>query len=304
MPLFNRVAELVVGQSGGKGILIENLRFQFQIEKTLSETLNNSTLKIYNLNRDSRKLVETANNAVILRAGYSEDIGPVHLFTGVVRRALTVRDSVDWITDLELDDGLLAYRDSKFTADFKPGAKGADVLAAVASKFGIPAQKLPKIDNKIYPNGWSFVGRSRDAMGAVCEYLGCEWSIQGQEVQVLKKGGSAQSAAALISPNTGMIGSPAFETKTLSDKDAAKQGVTTDSKGAIVKATKTDSGTQERLQIMGYKVKSLLQPSIQPGHIVKLEAEGINDFLKVEAISHSGDTFGSDWFSELSLRLI
>lgn len=304
MPLFNRVAQLVVGKSGGKGILIDSLRFEFQIEKTLSETLNNSTLKIYNLNPSHRKIVETVNNAVILSAGYSENIGAVHLFTGVIRRALTARESVDWITELEIDDGLLAYRDSKFTADFKPGAKGIDVLASVTKRFGIPVSKLPAIDNKIYPSGWSFVGRSRDALSAVCEYLGCEWSIQNQTLQVLKKGGAVKNTAVLISSDTGMIGSPAFEIKTLSDKDAAKQGTTTDSAGAIVRNIKTDEGTQERLQIMGYKVKSLLQPSIQPGNIIKLKAEGIEGFFKVESISHSGDTFGSDWFSELSVRFI
>jgi len=49
-----------------------------------------------------------SNNAVILKAGYEQDIGAITIFVGIVRRSLTIRDGCDWITELELDDGLLA----------------------------------------------------------------------------------------------------------------------------------------------------------------------------------------------------
>lgn len=302
--LFDRVAQLLIGQSGKDGVLIENLRFSFQIEKTLSETLNNSTISVYNLNKEDRKTIEQPNNALILKAGYIDHVGTQEIFIGIVRRTLTRRDSVDWITDIELDDGLIAYRDSKLSVAFKPGSKAVDVLNFIAKSFGLPVHKFTNFPDKYYPHGWSFVGRSRDAMTKVCEFLGCEWSIQNQEIQILKKGKATQNEAVLMSAESGMIGSPELETKTLSDQDAAKQGVTTNSKGAVVRATKTDEGTKPRLQVSGYRVKSLLQPTVQPGQIVKLVAEGIDAFLKVETVSHSGDTHGDDWFTELSLRFI
>lgn len=305
MPLFGRVAELVVGKSGGNGILIKDLRVSFGIEKTASETLNNSKISIYNLNPDNRKLVETPNNAVILKAGYSEDIGAITIFVGIIRRSLTIREGVDWVTELELDDGLIAYRDSKFSLTFPPGAKGSDVIAGVAKEFDLPVLPIPAdIASKTYPNGFSFVGRSRDAMGKVCQYLGAEWSIQNQQIQVLKKGGVAKRTAILLSPETGLIGSPALEAKTLSDKAAAKQGITTNSSGVIKRNTEKNGDIKERLEIQGYKCKSLLQPTILPGDLVKLKSEGIDNFFKVEKVVHSGDNFGADWHSELSLRFV
>lgn len=306
MPSFDRVADLIVGQSGGKGILIEYLRFSFRIEKTLSETLNNSTLKIYNLNRDSRRLVEMPNNAVILRAGYSQDVGPVTCFVGIIRRSLTSRDGVDWVTEFELDDGMIAYRDSKFSVSFPPGSTGGTVLNGIATKFGLPVRPLPpEISNKTYPQGFSFVGRTREAMSKVCQYLGCEWSIQNQEIQVLKKGGALKRTAIVISGETGMIGSPSLESKTMSDKAAAKKGISTNTSGVIKRNKETESGEiKERFEIQGYKVKCLLQPSLEPGDIVKLEAEGVDNFFKIEKLVHVGDTFGKDWYSELSLRFI
>lgn len=306
MPAFDRVAELIVGQSGKQGILIKDLRFSFSIEKTLSETLNNSTVRIFNLNRDSRKLVETPNNAIILKAGYAQDIGPVTCFVGIVRRAITVRDGVDWVTELELDDGLIAYRDTKFSISFNPGANAIDVLSAVAKRFNLPVRALPDgIAPKTYPQGFAFVGRTREAMSKVCNYLDLEWSIQNQEIQILKKGGVKKEQAFLISAETGMIGSPAAEAKTMNDTAAAKKGITTNTAGVIKRAKESTEGEiKTQLEVQGYKVKTLLQPASQPGDYVKLKSEGIDGFFKVEKLVHSGDTHGGDWATEYSLRFI
>lgn len=303
--LFDRVASLVVGQSGKQGILIEDLRFSFKIEKTLTETLNNSTLSIYNLNPDSRRLVETPNNAVILNAGYKQESGPVACFVGIVRRSLTVREGQDWRTDFELDDGLIAYRDSKQSISFAPGIGGRDVLIAVSNKFGLPVRPIPDFTNKTYPQGFSFVGRTREAMAKVCNYLNLEWSIQNQEVQIIKKGGSLKRTAIVLNENTGMIGSPALEAKTMSEKAAAKKGITADTAGVIKRRKEDAKGEiEDMLEVQGYKVVSLLQPTIEPGHVVKLEAAGVNNWFKVEKLTHTGDTHGSEWKTELSLRFI
>ena len=305
MPLFDRTAELIVGQSGKDGVLIKDLRFSFKVEKRLTETLNNSTLSIYNLNPDSRALVATPNNAVILKAGYVGDVGAVTCFVGIVRRCLTVRDGQDWRTDLELDDGMIAYRDSKHSISFAPGTKGADVLRNVAARFNLPVRQFPNIENKIYPQGFAFVGRTREAMTSVCNYLGLEWSIQNQEIQVIKKGGSVKRTAIVLSSDTGMIGSPALEAKTMSEQAAADKGISTNDAGVIKRAKEDEKGeVKERLEIQGYKVVSLLQPTIEPGHVVKLQAAGIDGWFKVEKLEHIGDTHGGDWKTELSLRFI
>lgn len=306
MALYDRVTELEVGQANGKGILIKDLRFSFNIEKTSSETLNNSTIKIYNLSKSSRKLVETPNNLLILRAGYNQDVGALTIFTGNVRRVLTSREGVDWVTDLELDDGLLAYRDSKVSLSFAPGIDAVNVLSNIASKFNIPVNTLPSdIVRKTYPSGYSFVGRVREAMTKVCDYLGLEWSIQNNQVQILKKGGSVKNQIIVLSPESGLIGSPAMESKTMGDKQAAKRGITINSAGVIKRNKETDSGNiKERLEIQGYKVKSLLQPTLQCGHIVKLKSEGIDGLFKIEKINHIGDNRSSEWLTELSLRFI
>lgn len=302
--LFDRVAELEIGQSGSKGILIKDLRFAFNIEKTSSETLNSSTVKIYNLNLSSRKLIAIPNNILILRAGYAQDVGAITIFTGSVRRALTMREGVDWITELQLDDGLIAYRDSKISLSFAVGVSALSVLKTVAGQFNLPVGTLPLgIVDKAYTTGFSFVGRVREAMAKVCAYLGLEWSIQNQQIQIIKKGGTVKNQIVLLSPESGLIGSPAFESKTMNEKAAAKKSVTTDSKGKVVKSG-AKGDVKQRLQVEGFTATSLLQPTIQCGNVIKLKAEGIEEFLKVEKLTHNGDTHGAEWTTELTLRYL
>lgn len=305
--LFDRVVELVVGKSGGQGVLIDQLRINFSIEKTSTETLNNSKIRIYNLAPDSRKVVETVNNAVILKAGYRQDVGAKVIFVGIIRRALTYRESTDWITEIELDDGLLAYRDSKESFSFDKGTSALTVLKAVAAKFNLPVRPLPAdLNDKTYPKGFSFVGRVRECMTKVCNYLGAEWSIQNQEIQVIKKGGTIQRTAWVVSENTGMLGSPAMEAKTLSDKAAGKRGITTNSAGVIQRRKENVEGEiDDKLEVQGYKVKTLLNPMIEPGSIVQLISKGVNgEFMRVEKVIHNGDSQLGPYESELSLRFI
>jgi len=304
--LFDREVSLVIGQSGGKGIEVAALRIDFSVEKTSTETLNNSTIEIYNLSPDSQKLIETPNNAVILKAGYKQDTGAKTIFIGIVRRSLTVRNGSDWVTKLELDDGLIAYRDSKRAFSFPAGVSGLAVLQNVAGSFGLDVRQLPSIQDKTYPAGFSFVGRSREAMAKVCNYLGLEWSIQNQEIQVIKKGGATQRTAIFLSEDTGLIGSPALEAKTLSDKAAAKEGITVNSAGVIKRRTaNADGEVDTKLEVQGYKVVSLLQPTLEPGALVQLKSKAIDgQFFKIEKLTHTGSSHGGAFHTEISLRFI
>lgn len=309
MALFDRAVELVVGQSGQEGILIKDLRIAFKIEKTATETLNHSTIRIWNLNPTSRALVETPNNAVVLRAGYAQDKGPITIFVGIVRRSLSVQEGPDWITELELDDGLIAYRDSKCSLSFNPGTRGTDVIVAIANQFGLPVRPFPEdVTKKQYADGLSFVGRTRDAMKKVCNFLDLEFSIQNQEIQLLKKGGAVKRTAIVLSADTGMVGAPKLEAKTMSEVAAAKKGITTNTAGVIKRPSKTSnkSGvTHERLEVQGYKIKSLLQPTIQPGSVVQVKSSGIDgEYFRVETVHHNGDTHGKDFETEMVLRFI
>lgn len=307
MALFDRVVSLIVGKPNGDAVEIKDLRIAFSIEKNSGENPNRSTCRVFNLSPTTRALVETVNNVLILKAGYRQDVGALTIFTGTVTRAITRRENADWVTELELSDGGLEYRDTKTSFSFAPGASGQAVLTNIAGTFGLPVRPLPaEIAAKQYTEGFAFVGRSREAMAKACEYLGLEWSIQNREVQILKKGKAVAMQAFVLSPDTGLIGSPESEHKTLGEKAAAKKGITEKQKGVRVTFGEDDTGTKgKRLEVQGYKVKSLLQPALQPGGYVRLDTKSIkSEFFRVEAVTSVGDSHGTDWYSDLVLRYV
>lgn len=305
--LFNRVVSLVIGKENGKGREIANLRIAFSIEKGSTKSPNKCTARVWNASADTRAVMEAVGAVMILKAGYLDDIGASLIFTGNVTRSLTVREGPNWITELEMEDGFLEFRDKKVTLSFAAGATTTQVISKIASEFDLTVRPLPKdIAEKQYKSGFAFVGRVRDALDKACNYAGCEWSIQNREVQVLKKGGVLRQRAYLLSPETGLIGSPHREHKTMTEKAAAKENITLQQPG-VRKTTKKDKDgeVQEMLMVLGYKVKTLLQPMIEPGGLVQIKSAGIDgEFFKVEEMTHKGDTHGREWETELTLRYV
>lgn len=305
--LFDRICSLQIGEDGGKGVELTGLRFSFSIQKGSTKSPNKCTLKVYNAAPTTRALMEKIGSVLILKVGYKEDNNGelVTIFAGDIARALTVKQGPDWITDLELFDGLLEFRDKKCSISYAKGATAAQVLGDISKRFGLPVRTLPEgISEKQYKAGFAFVGRVRDAMTKACEYLGLEWSIQNREVQVLKKGSVFRRTAIVISEDSGMIGSPSLEAKTMTEKAAAKEGIMAKQPG--VRRTQErdkDGEIQEMLQVGGYKVSSLLQPTLEPAAYVQLKSVGIDgEFFRIEELTHKGDTHGKEWQTELTLR--
>ena len=135
---------------------------------------------------------------------------------------------------------------------------------------------------------------------------GLDWSIQGREIQVVKKGGAFKKTAIVLSSDSGMLGSPAQDAQVMTEKAAAKIGYTKKSAGVrTLKELNRDGVYEENLQVLGFKVNSLLQPTVEPGALVQVKSKGIDgEFFKVETILHVGDTHGQDWSSQFVLRYV
>lgn len=313
MGLFNRASELLVGTPGGKGYLIKDLRFEFDIKCGSSKSPNEATVKVYNAAQNTIEAMEKVNNIVIIKAGYSQysgDAGAVTIFSGTVCRSLTYQDGPDVITEMELRDSLIPLRDAKVSISYPPGTSALTVLDGVSKNFGLPIRKNITVSDKQYPSGYAFNGRVRNAMDQVCNFLGLEWSAQGNEIQIIKKGGVYSEMAVVLSKDTGMIGYPRREAKTMTEKTAAKQGIKYGQKGIIrttIDVTDPTAKIKERtsLEVQGFRVKSLMNADIFPGAYVKLISRGVDgQFFRVEEAHYVGDTHGNDYYVEALLRFI
>lgn len=309
--LWDRVTEVTVGQPGGKGVIVRDLRMEFNAKLTASKSPNEGVLKVYNAAQNTINMMETVNNIVMISAGYKNDVGALPIYSGTVCRSLTYQDGPDIITEMELRDSVIPLRDAKVSISYPPNTSAMTVLNGIVKNFGLPVRKnLTGIIDKQYSSGFAFNGRVRNGMDQVCNFLSLEWSAQGNEIQIMKKGGVFSDMAVDLNANTGMIGYPRRESKTMTEKRAAKEGIKYGQRGIIrttVDVTDPTAKIKERttLEVQGYRVKSLMNAAIFPGAYVKLTSRGIaGQYFRVEEAQFTIDTHGREYSVEALLRFI
>lgn len=289
--LFDRIVILRVGQPGRKDqalefrsrffdpqnkIFNEGFRISFKLEKTSDESPNKGEVSIYNLNPQNRAFCEkppetktdsdggkiTLANEIELLAGYG---GKAKLlFRGTAARVLSRRQGADVITTFEIGDGLEPYQNARLDKSFGPGTSFKDIFSNISSSLGVPLGEVSGIPDGGVLNGLALSGASKDAMNTVTKKLGLTWSIQDGALQVTEKNKSTSQTAVLLTPQTGLIGTP----------------------------TKKDKGLE---------LVSLLQDSINPGRLIKLQAENLNGVYRCEKVTHEGDTFDKSFYSKIEV---
>lgn len=292
MSRFDRVYRLLVGRAGEQGLEVtQPLRITFDLEKDAEEEPNFHTIRVYNLKPDNRKEFERTNLRARLYAGYADENGPLLIAAGAIVDAYTYYDGPDVVTELRVADGYIEIRDTAVTLGYEAGVSSATILRDVAGQMGLPLLLGEDVPERTWANGFSFYGPARAALHKVVAGAGAEWSIQNQELQIVAKRGTTRRQAFVLAADSGLVGYPerthanAREKARVTDKDSGKDA-------RLVSA---------RQQRHGWRVTSLLLPTINPGDLVKMESRTVDGFYRVESVRHNGDSFDGDWQTELEL---
>lgn len=242
---------------------LAGFRIRFKCEKTIDSTPNKATVSIYNLNPDSRSAVEREGSILTLQAGYGDSVETV--FEGNIAKGVTVKDGADYITEIEIGDGLSAFQNSTLDQSFKPGTQVRDVVRTLTQAFGVSQGEQRPIPTQVLNNGIVVSGPVRDSLTKILDRLGLKWSIQNNQLQILDDGGSTDEEVILLSPNSGMVGIP-----------------------------------KKREQ--GIECVSLLRPSINPGRRFKLESKFVNGIYIAEKVTHEGDSHSGNFLSSIEAK--
>lgn len=264
--LYRRRAKVTLGRAGEMGRAWEKLRFDFDVEKTPIRKPNTCTLKITNLNSDSRAFVEKGMK-LILAAGYEQTSG--NIFTGDVKRFEHRREGVDWITELEAGDGHKAITESYLNTTLAPGAKpeqilgkikkamkGADVSEGFTAAVSDIAQKT---------SGYTMDGNAGAELDQLLAGSGKQWSVQDGVLQIVESDGATDEPVVVLSPSSGLI-------------------------------------SVRKLEDGGLEVVGLIQHDIRPKRRVKVETEEISGVFVCQSVKHRGDTHGAAWFTTAILK--
>lgn len=280
MALFDRQVRVRIGKPGSISALdIRELRVKFTAKKTNDSSSNTCQVEIYNLSPDNRSRIKELSNIFILEAGYKTE-GVSQVFIGDIVQLEHRYEAPNWISSIQFNDGENALKNSKTAISFKGGVPVKNVMLQIADSFGISKKIVDEssIENVQFANGYSDIGSSKQLLDNVAGKIGVEWSIQDGKLIIRKKGSADSNKAAVLSPDTGLIGSP----------------VRVDKKQPKDAATTPDNRPR-------WEFTSLMFPGILPGN--RIEVSGVRDFsngvFKVEQITHSGDTHGTEWNSKI-----
>lgn len=268
--LFQRAVRVTLGAT-----VIADLRVQFKIKQSLTKEPNTLQLSIFNLSAETRGKMQSKGVQIIVEAGYADTIAQI--FKGTSTVIDHVHEGPDWITKVQCGDGVIPFN-VNVHGSFKKGTPVSTVFEDIAKKTGLDVSgavsRVRSAVSEQFTKGHTAFGKAGNVLDDLVNGRGLEWSIQDGRMQVLPFGGTTSDSAVVLSPTTGLIGSPAHGT-------AEKE-----KKASLLVA------------------KSLLQPSLRPGRAVRVEnvadAKANGDF-RVVTSTHDGDTAGGAWWSECEL---
>ena len=278
--LWNRKAIVTMGPKGEQGVKIEGLRVSFDIEKTLGQSANNAKVMIYNLNESNKSILKTKENlSLTLEVGYG--INNVDLlFTGDIVRSTTQRNGADFISTIEVADGDEGLRKATLDKSYVAGTNEKtimeDALNAMKETGQVIVGTIATIGDNIAQNGFSATGLASDIVDGLAKKQDHDFSVQDNETQVLKTDEDTGEEAIVLTPSTGLIGSPRI--------------------GLIGESiTKTD----------GIEFKALIQTTrFKPGRIAQIKSREVDGFFKILKSKFTGDTHAPAWFVTCEAKTI
>lgn len=285
MPLFKRQISMVIDNTftglQQSNYINNDFHMLFTCKKTSSSDPNTCKAVIYNINNTTRSNINEPNSSLIVNAGYEQGEGLELVFIGNIVSVSTARQGSDNITTIDARDGdepLTLTRDS---FSFREGVSVKQLIKSVINKFKIAVKSnvdLVEFTDKQYTNGFAFLGQLRTLLDTLTDEVGLSWSIQNNELKIYNDKIGDLLPAIVLNKDTGLIGIP-----------------------ERIKITK---GKQtEKVEIDGWKLTSLLQPSAEPGSIVVVSSVEIGNEkqFKIETVEHAGDNFEGDFQTRLEV---
>lgn len=266
--LYGRTLLVAVGDVDLSGFDVA-----FQVTRTLKPEPNTCELRVYNLGKALRRELATLAKAglfVTLAAGYGTRLS--QLYRGDLRDVFSVREDTGWVTTISSGDGEQARRNARIRRAFPRGTKVDVVLRALTESLGVGLGNSARalVDAKKLTHGSSeFVsgtvthGSAAVQLTELLKSVGMEWSIQDGELQVLDRGRAIDGEVIILTPDTGLVGSPEPGHK----------------------------GTM--------KAVARIIPGLQPGAQVLIDSSEVHGQFRVERIDFAGDTSQDDWVARI-----
>lgn len=225
----------------------------FRILLTDEPEPNSAEITIFGLGSGTRHLFSEEHQAIEFHAGYGDNTALI--FKGVTVNVFHEKSDVTWETTIFAYDGLDALVDprNKFKKSYKKGVKISRIVKDLATHLDIPHKIGVISDSDRTPYGVAYCGMPKAVLNQIAIDYDLEWSIQNGELLVYGARTLLNPTSIVLTPETGLIGSPVVSERTEQLKKKRKK-----------------KAKPKRIPYV--EVTSLLNHQIRPGALIKIES--------------------------------
>lgn len=260
---------------------VSDLHCSFEIHKNPGKEASYATCRIYNLNAQTENRLINEGDRLIIEAGYeSGQYGKI--FDGqIVWPSRSRENGTDYILTLMAIDGDKLLNGCFISKTVNRGLNQRQVIETVAkdAEEQTPVAKISdNLSTQELPRGKVFFGSAYQYLKDACRGNAASFYIEDGQLNVTKLIDATDDEAIVLSPETGLLGSPE--------------------------------------QVMhGVSFKCLLNPNIRLGRLVQLKNVTANEMqaspgdnvtplddewiYQCYQLTHTGDTRGETWYTEV-----
>ena len=284
---YIRNASLIVADAQGNGLDLASLRIVFKVKKSSAQTPNSAIIRVYNLSDNTAKQIREEFQSVTLQAGYQSNFGLI--FKGNIKQVRFGREnSTDTYVDIAAGDGDQSYNFSTISTTLRAGSQQTDQINAAINTMtpnGVTTGFIDDIDSIILPRGKVMYGMSRDYLRQSTESTDTTWSIQNEQIQIVKRTSVAPDPIVVLTSKTGLVGVPELTNDGVSARCLLNPLIRI---GGIININQRDIADAKLSN-----VRNDLQVNSAP----QTTADGLYRVLVAE---FHGDTFGNDWYTDIT----
>lgn len=279
-----------------KALDLSQFKIVFTVGQATSEQPKAAEIYIYNLSASTMNLLagvdsQKINTQVILECGYGSELSVV--FKGRVFQYRRGRDNPTdtWLCVLAIS-GDAVQNDALVNQSIPAGTSKnevSNILVSETNKYGLVTGEIASISEQQYPRGRVFFGSLHDSIQQFGKENNIDFDYSDDVISSINKLGFSVEPVQVLTPKTGMVGMPQLTSEGLTIKCLLNPKLKR--KGRI----QVDmSNLQTESYDIGYSSQQVDQPYKNPK--LATNAEGM--FI-IQAIEHSGDTRGDEWYTHL-----
>ncbi len=261
---------------------------EFQISRKNQSAAQTATFRIFNLAEPTRRALQKdlwrfQNRAIQFRAGYQSPAGDFMplCFNGQVKQAISFREGVDFITEIEAFDGGLAMTLGTVAFSQSPGATASQTLTKLAAllpfQSGAPIIGNFPTTNKrgevLFGNTWDLILQKSNGQAV----------IDNGQLKALNPWEVIHGEIAVVSSETGLLGSPRRSEQTL-DFEMIFEPRLTLNQQLLVEST-TVKQYNRLWKVIGFDHRGTISPSVGGDAITSVRLFFTQtDLLRVEGV--------------------